>query len=117
MPGILVIDDNKATCDLLQLICSHAGYEVVSCFTAEEGLVLAEQMLPQLIFVDLQLPGDMDGWKAIRMIKHNAGLSGAVVIAMSAGTHQQSAEEAGSDGYLEKPFTSQQVVACIQRYI
>jgi len=116
MSNILVIDDNEATCNLMRLICSHAGFEVVTALNAQDGIALAQQVQPAMIFVDLQLPGNMDGWEAISFFKDDAHLKSVPVIAISAGSHRETAAEAGSDGYLQKPFTSQQVIAFIERY-
>lgn len=116
MSNILVIDDNEATCNLMRLICTHAGLEVTTAFTAQDGIALAQQLQPTMIFVDLQLPGNMNGWEAISFLKSDADLSSKPVIAISAGSHKRTAEEAGSDGYLQKPFTSQQVMDFIERY-
>ena len=107
---ILVIDDNEATCNLMRLIGSHAGIEVVTAYSAGEGLAQAQALRPSIIFVDLQLPGDMDGWQAITLLKNDAELGSIPVIAISAGSHKRTAMEAGSDGYLQKPFTSATLV-------
>lgn len=117
MPSILVIDDNEATCNLLRVICTNAGYEVTTCFTAQEGIEILHRITPAVVFIDLQLPGEMNGWQAISFIKSHPELSSIAVIAMSAGSHHKTAAEAGSDEFIEKPFTSQQVVECVQRYV
>jgi len=116
MSIILVIDDNEATCNLMRLICTHAGLEAITAYTAEEGIALAHQYQPSIIFVDLQLPGTMNGWEAITYLKNDANLSSTPLIAISAGSHKRTAAEAGSDGYLQKPFTSQQVLEFIEHY-
>ena len=116
MPTVLVIDDNQATCDLMRLICTHAGCEFVSSFNASVGLELARQINPNVIFIDLQLPGEMDGWQAIRHIRYDDNLRETPIVAMSAGNHRKTAAEAGSSDYMDKPFSSQQVVSFIQRY-
>jgi CheY-like chemotaxis protein len=116
MSNILVIDDNQATCNLMRLICNHAGLEVITAFNAQEGIALAQQLQPSMIFVDLQLPGDMNGWEAISFLKNDANLGSRPIIAISAGSHNRTAVEAGSDGYLQKPFTSQEVMEFIERY-
>jgi CheY-like chemotaxis protein len=116
MTVILVIDDNEATCNLMRLIGSHAGVDVTTSYSAEEGLALAQQLRPDIIFIDLQLPGDMNGWQAITWLKNEAELSAIPIIAISAGSHHRTALEAGSDGYLQKPFTSQQVMDFVRKY-
>ena len=117
MSTVLVIDDNQATCDLIRLICRHAGYEVVSSFTAAVGIELTRQVRPDVIFIDLQLPGEMNGWQAIQYMRGQDDLRDLPIIAMSAGNHRTTANQAGCSEYLEKPFNSQQVVACVQRYV
>ncbi len=117
MPTVLVIDDNEATCDLIRLICVHAGYEVVASLNALVGIEVAEQIRPDVIFIDLQLPGEMDGWQAIRYMRGDDALRQMPIIAMSAGNHRKTALEAGCSDYMDKPFSSQKVLEHVRRYV
>jgi DNA-binding response OmpR family regulator len=117
MALILVIDDHLSTCVLIQQICKLRDIECISASTAETGLRLAQEVKPGLIFVDLALPGKLLGWQAISFIKNDTSLRDSVVIAMTAGDHHDSAMEAGSDGYLRKPFHVQQVIDHLEKHV
>jgi CheY-like chemotaxis protein len=111
--AVLVIDD----CQLIEHICKLHGVECMTTLTAEAGISLAQEFKPSLIFLDLLLPGEISGWQAITLIKNDMRLKDNTIIAITAGDHRQTAMEAGSDGYLRKPFTVQQITDLFQQYL
>ncbi len=115
MAHILVIDDNEATCHLISHITRHIGAAITTTLNAREGLALAHHLNPCMIFVDLQLPGDIDGWQIIQSLRSDPILMGKPIIAMSAGNHQRSAREVGCTAYVQKPFSAQQIIDCIRQ--
>jgi len=117
MATVLVIDDHEDTCRYMQYICKAQGIQCLTAATAETGISLAEQHQPGIIFIDLRLPGEISGWQAISLIKNDQSLKNCAVITISAGDHEDSAEEAGSNGYLRKPFTVAQVREVIRAYL
>lgn len=117
MAHILVIDDNEATCNLIRHICKHLGATITTSLNAHEGIALAQQINPCMIFADLQLPGEIDGWQIIRLLRSDPILKDKPIIAISAGNHKQSATEAGSTAYIQKPFSAQEIMDCIRKYI
>lgn len=116
MAHILVIDDNEATCHLFSHVSKHIGATVTTALNAREGLELAHQLDPYMIFVDLQLPGNIDGWQIIQSLRSDPLLKDKPIIAISAGSHSRSAAEVGSSAFLQKPFSAQQIVDCIRDY-
>jgi CheY-like chemotaxis protein len=117
MAHILVIDDNEATCHLICHITKHVGAAITTTLNAQEGIALAHHLNPSMIFVDLQLPGDTDGWQIIQSLRSDPLLKDKPIIAMSAGSHHRSAIEAGCTAYVQKPFSAQQIIDCIQQNI
>jgi CheY-like chemotaxis protein len=117
MTRVLVIDDHPATCQLIEHICKLQGVECMTTLTAEEGIPVAQEFKPSLIFLDLMLPGEISGWQAITLLKNDVSLKDTTIIAITAGDHQQTAMEADSDGYLRKPFTVQQITNLLQQYL
>jgi CheY-like chemotaxis protein len=115
-PTVLVIDDDEVTCRLIQHICGLYDIACVSSPTARAGICLAQQHKPPVIFIDLNLPGELSGWQAITYLKADTNLSDSTLIALTAGDHRQSAAESGSDVYVGKPFTVQQIIDLIQQY-
>lgn len=70
MPRILIIEDNPWNMQIAQLLLQRAGHEVLQASDAPQGVALAHSALPQLILMDLNLPG-MDGFAATRLLKQN----------------------------------------------
>ncbi len=106
MARILVIEDNPANMKLAVLLLDKAGHDVLTAIDAEAGLTMARIEQPQLILMDIQLPG-MDGLEATRLLKLDAATSGIPVIALTALAMKGDEERiraAGCDGYIAKPL-------------
>jgi two-component system, cell cycle response regulator DivK len=104
---ILVVEDNALNLKLIRDVLQFAGYEVVEATTGEEGIELAIEDDPDLILMDLQLPG-IDGSEALRSIRSDPRTSAIPVVAVSAFAMKADRERAfrdGFDGYLEKPIS------------
>jgi two-component system, cell cycle response regulator DivK len=105
MPKILLVDDEENN----RLIITHRlqrRFEVLQAETAEQGLDLAARERPDLILMDLRLPG-LDGYGAIRRLKADPASRTIPIIAVTSYAlpgDEASAREAGCDGYLTKPF-------------
>lgn len=106
MPCILVVEDNPANMKLAVLLLEQAGHEILQASDAEEGIRLARERLPQLILMDVQLPG-MDGLTATRLLKAGDATRTIKVVALTAlvmhGDHEKIAA-AGCDAYIAKPI-------------
>jgi len=81
-PTILVIEDNQKNLKLVKAILTMGDFQVLDTESAEEGLDLAREHLPDLILMDIQLPG-MDGLEATRLIRADADLQDIPVIALT----------------------------------
>jgi two-component system, cell cycle response regulator DivK len=104
---ILVIEDNAMNLKLVRDVLRHAGYDVVEARTGEEGVELASQREPDLVLMDLQLPG-IDGLEALRQLRARGPAHRVPVVAVTAFAMKedhQRATEAGFDGYVEKPIS------------
>ena len=104
---ILVIDDSKFLCTMLQKAFDSVGYNTLVAYTLEEGLSLFEQSRPDLLLLDINLP-DRPGPKACIEIKKNPQYNATSVILMS-GSYEdyikQQVAQCGADGYIRKPFS------------
>ena len=115
MARILVIEDNPANMKLACLLLQNAGHEPLSASDAETGLTLARAELPDLILMDIQLPG-MDGLAATVLLKNEAATARIPIIALTAMTMKHDEEKtraAGCDAYIAKPFRYQALYAAI----
>jgi two-component system, cell cycle response regulator DivK len=104
---ILVVEDNPKNLKLVRDVLTHFGYDVVEATSGEEGVRLAAEQLPDLILMDLQLPG-IDGAEALRQIRNGDGNPKVPVIAVTAfamNDDRQRAFDSGFTGYVEKPIS------------
>ena len=104
---ILVVEDNERNLKLLRDVLEYAGYDVRVARTAEDGITLAVKEPPDLVLMDLQLPG-IDGTQALRLLRENPRTADIPVVAVTAQAMKQDREralEAGFDGYVEKPIS------------
>ena len=114
---VLYIEDNPANLHLMEdIIDTFADVKMISAHTAEIGLVMAMRDKPDLILMDINLPG-INGDEAMRELKHNDTVSHIPVIAISANAMASDIErymQAGFLDYLTKPFDVQQVIDMIR---
>jgi len=103
---ILVVEDNPKNLKLVRDVLTHFGYEVIEATSGEAGVRLAHESSPDLILMDLQLPG-IDGAEALRRIR-DGDQSHVPVVAVTAfamNDDRERAFESGFDGYVEKPIS------------
>jgi two-component system, cell cycle response regulator DivK len=105
--AILVVEDNERNLKLLRDVLEYAGYDVRVARTAEDGITSAVSEPPDLVLMDLQLPG-IDGTEALRRLRESPRTADIPVVAVTAQAMKQDREralEAGFDGYIEKPIS------------
>ena len=115
MARILVIEDNRENLKLATLLLLNAGHVVLSAIDAESGLILARGELPDLILMDIQLPG-MDGLAATALLKQDPATAAIPVIALTAlamKADQEKSRLAGCDAYIAKPLRYKELYAAI----
>src|SRR3954465_6207247 len=101
---ILVIDDDIGAATALGRLLRACGHTVQLSDRVVEGLELASRMAPDLILLDITMPG-IDGYEAARRVREMPSLAGALLIACSGGVDERKAREAGFDGWLVKPIS------------
>ena len=115
MAKVLIVEDNAANMTLAVFLLQSAGHTVLSATDAEAGLTLARDEQPNLILMDIQLPG-MDGLEAIALLKRDAATRAIPVIALTALAMKGDEERiraAGCDGYIAKPLAYKEFLATI----
>ena len=116
MARILVIEDNPANMRLTTLLLQNAGHTALGAVDAESGLTLARAERPDLILMDMQLPG-MDGFAATALLKKDPATAAIPVIALTAMAQmedQDKAKAAGCDGYIAKPLSIRGLYSAIE---
>lgn len=110
---ILVVEDNLLNFKLAAAVLEHAGYRVLHATDGGEGVAIARRQRPDLILMDIQLPG-LDGLAATRLLKSDRKTSRIPVIAMTAFAMTGDGERmraAGCDRYIAKPFSYKELLA------
>jgi CheY-like chemotaxis protein len=104
---VLLVEDNPLNLKLVRDVLLHAGFDVVEARSGEDGIVRALEDRPDIILMDLQLPG-IDGTEAMRTIKRTPTGSSIPIVALTAFAMSEDRERAlrnGFDGYLSKPIS------------
>jgi CheY-like chemotaxis protein len=118
-PRVLVVDDHPANMKLLSFLLEDNGYEVRSAPDATAALERLRDFRPDLILMDLQLPG-MDGCALTRLLRQDAANQNTVVLAVTASAmkgDEERALAAGCDGYITKPIDTRDLPALLASYL
>jgi two-component system cell cycle response regulator DivK len=117
MSLILIVEDNEKNLKLVRDVLQVKGYETLEAGTAEEGLKLARARTPDLILMDIQLPG-MNGIDALKALRAEPATAAIPVVAITASVMQQDRQEimrAGFNGFIEKPINLRVFLDTVQR--
>ena len=116
---ILVVDDHPDNRRILRDLLGSAGFEVLESTTGEEAVTQAAATVPDLILMDIQLPG-IDGYEATRRIKASEALRHIpliVVTSYALSGDDAKALAAGADDYVAKPFSPRAMLAKVREYV
>jgi excisionase family DNA binding protein len=118
-PAVLVVDDDDRLREFIRVNLEMDGYAVREAANAEEGLAALEEEPPDLILLDVMMPG-MDGWEMLRRVQERHGV-GTIPVIMFSGkvdedTERRAAEE-GAHAFLGKPFDPQQLIESTKQLI
>jgi CheY-like chemotaxis protein len=116
---ILVIEDNDLNMKLIRTLLKLKNYQTIEAVDAEKGIQLAREYHPDLILMDIQLPG-MDGLTATRLIKNDSVIRDIPVVAMTGYAMQGDDEQTGDSGfvgYLNKPIDTRSFLENIDRVL
>ena len=116
---ILVIEDHEDNRRIMNDTLSAAGFEVIEAVTGDAGVAMAESERPDLILMDIQLPG-IDGYEATGLIKAKPALRHIPIIAVTSyalSGDDVKAKEAGCDAYLAKPFRPRELLAMVRELV
>jgi CheY-like chemotaxis protein len=116
---ILVVEDNPLNLKLVRDVLGAAGYDVVEATSGEEGLRLAAEQAPDLVLMDLQLPG-IDGTETLHRLRQDSPRTRMPVVAVTAFAMAEDharAEKAGFDAYVEKPISIRGLVRQVRELL
>src|ERR1700741_3368914 len=116
---VFVVEDEEDNRRIVRDLLTSVGYEIIEAVTGEEGVTAAATHLPDLILMDIQLPG-LDGYEATRRIKADPALRHIPIIVVTSyalSGDDVKAFEAGCDAYITKPFAPRALLAKIREYL
>src|SRR5258706_10805282 len=117
-PQILVVDDNPTNLKLASDVLESAGFQVTKAMNAEDAQVIIARAAPDLILMDIALPG-MDGLTLTRMLKADPAPRHIQIVALTASAMKEDdlkALDAGCDGYITKPIDTRTLPGQVAKY-
>jgi two-component system cell cycle response regulator DivK len=115
---ILVAEDNERNMKLCRDVLVANGYRILEATTGEDAVILAEGHEPDLVLMDIQLPG-IDGVEALRRLRENRTIAAVPVVALTAQAMDGDSQRflaAGFDGYISKPVDLAELVAAVKQH-
>jgi len=116
---VLVIEDNEMNMKLVRSLLQIGKYSILEAIDAENGFQLAREHHPDLILMDIQLPG-MDGLAATRKIKNDPAVKDICVVALTSYAmqgDQEKAKDAGCAGYIAKPIDTRSFLETVGQFL
>lgn len=104
---ILIVEDNDKNLKLTRDVLRFHGFETIEATNAEDGITLAQERKPDLVLMDIQLPG-MDGVSALQKLRQDKATAAIPVVALTASVMKEDRErfdKAGFDGFITKPIS------------
>ena len=120
MKRILIVDDQQEIRELVRMTLEIDGYEVHEADNGDNGLQLASRVAPDLVLLDLMMPGTLDGLGVCRRIRADAARRRTKVVMLSGRSEpadQKAGLEAGVDAYLSKPFSPRQLLQVVSQMV
>lgn len=116
---VLVVEDNDMNMQLVEYLLEEGGYEILKATSGEEALEVTSRTVPDLILMDIHLPG-MDGLTVVREMKGSDRTQGIPILALTAHAMRGDRDrflEAGCDGYISKPIDVKTFIESIEQYL
>lgn len=113
MSKILVVDDEKNIVELVRLYMEKEGFETICAYTGDEAISKYKEEKPDLIVLDLMLPG-IDGWQVCREIRKTSSVPIIMLTAKSETFDKVLGLELGADDYITKPFEAKELIARVK---
>jgi len=108
MKKILIVDDQPAVLELVSVTLEIGPYQILTATNGKEALEIATKELPELLLLDVQMPGEFDGLDVCRQLKGNEATKGITIVMLTAKGQEwdrEAGKNAGADDYFVKPFS------------
>jgi DNA-binding response OmpR family regulator len=116
---VLIIEDEKLIIVSTQMVLEAAGFRVESATNGEDGIAKAKSLAPDLVLLDIMMPG-IDGWETLTRLKRDAATSNIPVIIFTAREHargHQKSAEMGAADYFRKPFEPDELIELVEKHV
>lgn len=116
---VLIIEDEKLIIVSTQMVLEAAAFRVESSTNGEEGIAKAKEIKPDLILLDIMMPG-IDGWETLTRLKRDPETANTPVIIFTAREHNrghQKSAEMGAADYFRKPFEPDELIEIVEKHI
>lgn len=116
---VLIIEDEKLIIVSTQMVLEAAGFRVESATNGEDGIAKAKAHTPDLVLLDIMMPG-IDGWETLTRLKRDAATATIPVVIFTAREHSrghQKSAEMGAADYFRKPFEPDELIELVEKHI
>ena len=116
---VLIIEDEKLIIVSTQMVLEAAGFRVESATNGEDGIAKARSLTPDLILLDIMMPG-IDGWETLTRLKRDQETANVPVIIFTAREHargHQKSTEMGAADYFRKPFEPDELIELVEKHV
>ena len=120
MKKVLIVEDQSDIRELIRMTLEIEDFDIGEAENGDVGLGLARTSRPDLVLLDVMMPGTLDGFDVCQQIKSDPALKRMKVIILSAkgqDSDKQQGKQAGADGYLTKPFSPKQLLDVVSRHL
>jgi DNA-binding response OmpR family regulator len=120
MKRILIVEDQADIRELIRMTLEIEDFDIHEAENGDIGLQMARQQRPDLVLLDVMMPGSLDGFAVCTHIKNDPALKRMKVVILSAkgqDNDKQQGKQAGADGYLTKPFSPRQLLEVVSRHL
>lgn len=119
MHKILVIDDEKDLCEQVKIRLEAGGYKCFTTFNGRDGISKAKLEMPDLILLDIKMPG-LDGYQVISLIKKDVQIASIPIVVLTGLDDETAVKKAsalGAEGYMMKPFDSESLLFTVKEFL
>jgi DNA-binding response OmpR family regulator len=116
---VLIIEDEKLIIVSTQMVLEAAGFRVESATNGEDGIVRAKAHAPDLILLDIMMPG-IDGWETLTRLKRDTATANIPVVIFTAREHargHQKSSDMGGVDYFRKPFEPDELIELVEKHV
>lgn len=120
MKRILIVDDQVEVRELVEVTLRSDDYQVFQAKSGEEAIEIARSVKPDLIIMDIMMPGGMDGLEATRALKNDPETKGSIIIMLTAKGQEADKKiglHAGADDYFAKPFSPLELIEKVEEVL